>query len=318
VVDTYFKQYFWTFHLMVLAGAAFLVARTVNAYVGSALAPPAEAIANQAQSSTRPDRPTDVKAIPLQAFLDRNIFHAAREDLTAEAEAKKQAEAEQAAGAAFNSNACEKSQMKAALLATVVAKTEDDSIAVFSDDAKKEPVAHRVGDKLLDEAELMGIEWRRVTIKRGGRCEYFTLEEEDTTKPSAPVAAAPNPGDGEAPGDLDIGKNIKKVSASEYEIPKQEIEGVLGNLNTIATQARIVPSFNNGKANGFKLFSIRPGSLYSKIGIENGDVVQRINGYEMNSPDKALEIYSKLKDAQSISVDLIRNGKTQTLSYQIR
>ena len=41
-------------------------------------------------------------------------------------------------------------------------------------------------------------------------------------------------------------------------------------MNQIATQARIVPSFKNGVANGFKLFSIQPGSLYSAIGVENG------------------------------------------------
>src|SRR5437773_7589387 len=45
VIDTYFKQYFWSFHLLVLAGSAFLVARTVNAFVGNALATPPEAIA---------------------------------------------------------------------------------------------------------------------------------------------------------------------------------------------------------------------------------------------------------------------------------
>ena len=79
-----------------------------------------------------------------------------------------------------------------------------------------------------------------------------------------------------------------------------------------------MPNFENGKSNGFKLVAIRPGSFYSKIGIQNGDVVQRINGHEMNSPDKALEIYSKLKDAQTITVDLNRGGKQTTLSYQIR
>jgi histidinol-phosphate aminotransferase len=33
-----------------------------------------------------------------------------------------------------------------------------------------------------------------------------------------------------------------------------------------------------GKPVGFKLFSIKPGSLYSKIGLQNGDVINRIRG----------------------------------------
>ena len=51
---------------------------------------------------------------------------------------------------------------------------------------------------------------------------------------------------------------------------------------------------------------------------EYGDIVQKINGFEMNSPDKALQIYSKLKDASSITVDLVRRGKPVTMSYSIR
>ena len=55
-----------------------------------------------------------------------------------------------------------------------------------------------------------------------------------------------------------------------------------------------------------------------KIGIQNGDVIQKINGYEMNDPAKAFDIYSKLKDSSSITVDLVRRGKTQTMTYNIR
>jgi general secretion pathway protein C len=316
VVDTYFKQYFWTFHLVLLALAAYLAARTVNAFVAGELATPAEAIAQAVPpDASKSATQQFADQTPIGAFLERNIFHAAREDLTPVA-----AEEPKNDGA-VDLNACDRSQMAAGLIATVVAKDPLDSIAVFEDRGKKETVSLRTGEKLLDEAEIVSVDWRWVKVKHNGRCEEFSLEEVDESKTVASNVPPPpmeNPGTDAAPVDNELGKDIKKVSETEYEIPKKEIEGVLSNLNTVATQARIVPSFHNGKANGFKLFSIRPGSLYSKIGIQNGDIVQRINGYEINSPDKALEIYSKLKDAQSITVDLIRRGKSSTLSYNIR
>jgi general secretion pathway protein C len=316
VIDTYFKQYFWTFHLVLLALAAFLVARTVNAFVAGELATPAEAIAATTAADANKGNQPVIAGAPISAFLDRNIFHAKREDL-AVVEADTQSPAD---SGTFDPDHCDRSQMSAGLIATVVSLTPEDSIAVFEDRNKKETVSLRMGEKLLDEAEIVLIDWRRVTVKHSGRCEEFSLEEDDPAK--ATVASVTPPGETTptegAPVDNELGKDIKKVSDTEFEIPRKEIEGVLSNLNTVATQARIVPSFHNGKANGFKLFSIRPGSLYSKIGIQNGDIVQRINGYEINSPDKALEIYSKLKDAQSISVDLVRRGKQSTLSYQIR
>lgn len=317
MIDTYFKQYFWTFHLLMLGAAAFLLARTVNTFVGEALATPAEALASApAGDGAHADRPKDQRSGSVQAFLDRNIFQAKREDLTVKPEAE-----EAKPEGEVDLSHCEKSTMQAGLVATMVAKHDEDSVAVFDDRGKKEPIVLRAGDKLLGEAEILLIDMRRVLVKHNGRCESFSLEEESEKAGGGALAAAPATAAESteaAPVDSELGKDIKKLSESEYEIPRKEIEGVLSNLNAVATQARIVPSFNNGKANGFKLFSIRPGSLYSKIGIQNGDVVQRINGYEMNSPDKALEIYSKLKDAQSITVDMIRRGKSQTLSYNIR
>jgi general secretion pathway protein C len=317
VIDTYFKQFFWTFHLVVLFAGAFLVARTINVFVGNSLETPAEAIAGEdARAGFRPGGPASANddSIPITAFLERNIFKAAREDLIAEAQAAAQEQVEEGV---FNADQCDQSGLNAELLATIVSSSPEASMAMFADKAKQEAESYRVGDKLLDQAEIVSIEWRRVLVKRSGRCESFSLQEQQEAVPSDAVAAAPPPAvPGE--GEPKFGEGVKQTSGDEYEIPRAEIDNVLSNLNQIATQARIVPSFHNGKANGFKLFSIRPGSLYSKIGIQNGDIIQKINGFEINSPDKALEIYSKLKDAQSISVDLVRRGKTKSLSYNIR
>src|SRR5438093_1351258 len=116
-----------------------------------------------------------------------------------------------------------------------------------------------------------------------------------------------------APG----GEGVRQLSENQYVVARSEINNALTNLSDLATKARIVPSFKNGVANGFKLFSIVPDSLYAKIGVQNGDVIRRINGYEMNSPDKALEIYQKLRDANRIEIELERRGETLRKSYSI-
>ena len=112
-------------------------------------------------------------------------------------------------------------------------------------------------------------------------------------------------------------EGVRQVADNRYEIDRNVIDSTLSNLNTIATQARIVPSFKNGVASGFKLFSIQPGSLYSSIGIENGDVIQRVNGYEINSPEKALELYQKLRESAHVTIELERGGQTIRKEYNI-
>ena len=108
------------------------------------------------------------------------------------------------------------------------------------------------------------------------------------------------------------------LSENEYEVPRAEIDKTLANLNDVAMQARIVPAFKDGQAQGFKLFSIRPDSIYSKIGVQNGDVIKRINGFDLNSPEKALEVYSKLKEASRIDIEIERNGAPIRKTYNVR
>jgi general secretion pathway protein C len=112
-------------------------------------------------------------------------------------------------------------------------------------------------------------------------------------------------------------EGVRQLGDNRYDVQHRLIENTLSNLNSIATQARIVPSFKNGVANGFKLFSIQPGSLYAAIGVENGDVIQKINGYEINSPDKALEVYQKLRDSRHITIEIERGGQAIRKEYNV-
>lgn len=318
MIDTYFKQHFWTFRLGVLAILAILAARAANVFVAGMVRLPPSAIAQAPVKPSTDDTVSKKSTVPTQSFLERNIFGAEREDLKAQEVAADEAAA--AKPDVFNADQCEKTTLRAKLVGTIVSSDRTRSVAIFTD-ASNVSTGLYEGEQ-IEAGKIVSIEWREVKVDHLGRCEKFSLNDDQPTVASAaPPVEAPVPEAGNVGGDeskVALGEGVKKVKDDQYEIPRAEIDNVLSNLNAVATQARIVPSFQNGKANGFKLFSIRPNSLYSKIGIQNGDVVQKINGYEINSPDKALEIYSKLKDAQSITVDLIRRGKTQTLNYAIR
>ena len=173
----------------------------------------------------------------------------------------------------------------------------------------------------MDVAEVKLIDADRVYFynRTEERFEYLTLGEEPEKGPA--VAARPaqprqrRQSKNKVADELE--EHIKKTGENQYAVEQAGVDKALGDLSSLATQARIVPAFEGGEAVGFKLFSIRPGSLYSKIGIQNGDVISRINGYEINSPDKALEVYQKMKDAKEITVDMKRRGKPVTLNYNI-
>ena len=79
-----------------------------------------------------------------------------------------------------------------------------------------------------------------------------------------------------------------------------------------------MPFFQDGKTVGFRVFAIKPGSVFEKIGLQNGDVVQRVNGVELTDPTKAISLFTELQNEGHIALDLQRNSQSKSFSYEIR
>ena len=190
--------------------------------------------------------------------------------------------------------------------------------ATLRDTETKFVGAFRPGDHVRG-ATITGIDETRVHLDNVGKPEFIDLLEPEANAAAtttAPVAAAAPAGGDAFSQALDRG--IKKTGDNTYEIQRATLESVLGNMSLLARSARIVPEMRDGKAAGFRLYSVRPEGPFAKIGMQNGDVLSAINGLEITSPEKALEVYSKLKSASHLSLGLERNGQRLTKDYSIR
>lgn len=110
---------------------------------------------------------------------------------------------------------------------------------------------------------------------------------------------------------------IEKIDDTHYRLPRATVDALLADPSTMAKGARVVPAIRNGQPDGFKLYAIRPSSVYARLGFQNGDTIRAINGYEMTSPDKALELYTKVRSANDLTFDLWRRGKSVMLNVEI-
>ncbi|HXC61715.1 MAG TPA: type II secretion system protein GspC, partial [Nitrospiria bacterium] len=61
-----------------------------------------------------------------------------------------------------------------------------------------------------------------------------------------------------------------------------------------------------------------PQSFYEKIGLQNGDVLQQVNGVEIKDPQSFLAVFQQLKEENNFSLDLMRNSSKETFQYDIR
>jgi general secretion pathway protein C len=116
----------------------------------------------------------------------------------------------------------------------------------------------------------------------------------------------------------EIADKIQKVSETEFNVDRSVIDNVLENQAQLMRSARIVPEQKDGKTVGIRLFGIRQDTLLGTLGMQNGDRLEKINGFDMASPEKALEAYARLRTATNLTVQLTRRGKPLTIEYQIK
>jgi general secretion pathway protein C len=108
------------------------------------------------------------------------------------------------------------------------------------------------------------------------------------------------------------------VSDTEFHIDRSVVDNILENQAQLMRTARIVPEQKDGKVVGIRLFGIRPETLLGKLGLQNGDRLEAINGFEMASPEKALEAYARLRTADSLAVKVTRRGAPVTIDFKIQ
>jgi general secretion pathway protein C len=114
-------------------------------------------------------------------------------------------------------------------------------------------------------------------------------------------------------------EGVKQTGPWEYRIDRGMLNEQLQDLGKLGREARVIPNYDreSGSYKGFKLIGVRPNSLYRAIGIRSGDVIMQINGEELNSPGKALELFTKLQTSSAIQLDIGRRGQNHSLSYKI-
>lgn len=309
-METLLRKYLWAIDLMVIAVSAMFAARATGVMIETALGrstptvPAVRRVTTEGQSVTHYDK--DVESI-----LKRNIFCSTCPPILPELEEKEVGVPPTPAPV--------RTTLPLRLMAIMFSPPPNDprwSVAVIRDTEKNSAGPYAIGST-VHEATIVDIQETRLYLDNAGKPEFLDLLDAPPAAAAAP-AAAPPPAPSTDPFVAEMDKGIKKTGEHSFEIQRGTVDSMLGNMALLSRSARIVPEVRDGKSAGFRLFSVRPDGPFGKIGLQNGDVIYAINGLEMTSPDNALQIYTKLKAANHISVALERNGTKITKDYNIR
>lgn len=101
-------------------------------------------------------------------------------------------------------------------------------------------------------------------------------------------------------------------------VNRSEIREALEDMGSLLRQAQIRPYFNAGVPDGFLINSIRRGSLYQKMGIVNGDIIQEVNNRKIQTADDMTGLLNIIRSGASLSLTVKRRGKQEMLNYQFQ
>ncbi|CCO23252.1 type II secretion pathway component PulC-like protein [Maridesulfovibrio hydrothermalis] len=101
-------------------------------------------------------------------------------------------------------------------------------------------------------------------------------------------------------------------------VERAQASEVLEDPNAFLNQALFKPNSKNGKTQGFRVTNIKTNSLLKKLGLENGDVLMRVNGEMITGPTKLLQIYGSLSGASAIYIDVERKGQMLSLVVELK
>ena len=193
-----------------------------------------------------------------------------------------------------------KSPLNVRLLGTVVAG--DNSAAVIATSGRGEQKVLFIGGEIQSGVTLHEVLADAIVLDRNGSLEKVMMDKSGGLK-SSPMRQSLQSKPASRP--------VAQAVARSPTIP----EPASAELLKLVSQARVMPHFVNGKAEGFLVSNIVPGSIYDLAGVENGDVVGKVNGQEISNAQQAMTMYQSLQKGGRVKLERVRAGKTQQLDY---
>ena len=309
--------------LVTLALCAFFLAQgTTRVLAAELLTPDAVATKPPGKRFTATS-PTFLRKRDPATILRRNIFDSARGDLTAEPLPEVPlGEDGQPVDDWDPNRPPPKCTGKLRLVGSVVSPVAPDwSFAAIAGSSDGKTMLYREGSN-VDGSLVLAVHASSVVMSASsGACQLLMFEEEGAIA-SAPVAqkhAAAKPADARSAGlsEEELTDGIEKISDSNFNIQRSLVDKVLANQGSLMKSARVIPHEENGRVVGVKLYGIRRNSLLGRLGVRNGDMLRTINGFDMTSPDTALEAYSRLRSADKLTLAIKRQNKEISINYNV-
>jgi general secretion pathway protein C len=132
----------------------------------------------------------------------------------------------------------------------------------------------------------------------------------------ARVSQYPVPGQSVRQASKDDRPNRGRRQTIHLSYPEAASE--LGDVDRILREVELSPVKRLGQPAGFRVSSILPGSILSRMGLHNGDIVKRLDQWEITSPEQAAEFLQRISHGGQLTLTVNKRRRTRHIILNIQ
>jgi type II secretion system protein C len=114
--------------------------------------------------------------------------------------------------------------------------------------------------------------------------------------------------------------NIKEniiVKDDVVQINRDYLNSYVTDIEKVWNNIAIKEVMNNNKIEGFKVFKVKKDSVFSKLGLKEGDVIKAVNNNVLASYADAFNVYNQINNTKYLNIEILRNNEVMELNYEI-
>lgn len=119
------------------------------------------------------------------------------------------------------------------------------------------------------------------------------------------------------PSAAELRRGVRCKQPGHCTLSRALVERYLADLGGLGADVQVTPAEREGQP-GFALTKVRRGSIFARLGLREGDLVDSVNGLAVSSPALAMAAFWTLRNADHFTVRIVRHGEPLTLDYWIR
>jgi len=114
-----------------------------------------------------------------------------------------------------------------------------------------------------------------------------------------------------------IATDVALVEPGRYRVARATWTSWMSDRERIARGVRPVPALVHGRQIGWKLFSIKAGSVHALLGFESGDTITHVDGKPLDGVDSTAAAIAGIDPSRPVEIRFRRRGVDSTHVYEI-